>query len=162
MAESTPPRSLAGNELSSRRTGRRPADEARSPETASGAHLLSLIDELTRSNQTLQSRFQELKAVTDGLRREVELSARRLQVIMGQLAPGDGSRRLAPPARLGAREREVLRLIAEGYRSPCIAERLGITVATVEVHRRNIMRKLELHSLVALTKYAVREGIASL
>jgi DNA-binding NarL/FixJ family response regulator len=154
---------MARGEPSSRRaTHRRRADEVPPAGTASAAHLVSLIDELARSNQTLRSRFQELKAVTDGLRREVELGARRLQAIIGQLAPGDGSLRLAPPARLGAREREVLRLIADGYRSPCIAEHLGITVATVEVHRRNIMRKLDLHSLVALTKYAVREGLTSL
>ena len=48
---------------------------------------------------------------------------------------------------LGQREREVLQLIAEGYRSQQIADRLGISVATVEVHRRNLMRKVGLHSV---------------
>ncbi|MGA0610803.1 response regulator [Caldimonas sp. KR1-144] len=66
------------------------------------------------------------------------------------------------PARLGRREREVLRLIAEGLRSAAIAEQLHIAVATVEAHRRNIMRKLGLHSVAELTKYALREGIVSL
>lgn len=65
------------------------------------------------------------------------------------------------PARLGRREREVLRLIAEGLRSSAIAEKLHISVATVEVHRRNIMRKLGVHSIAELTRYAVREGIVS-
>ncbi len=55
----------------------------------------------------------------------------------------------------------MLRLITEGNRSPCITERLGITVATVAVHRRNIMRTVRLHSVAALTKYAVREGLTS-
>jgi two-component system NarL family response regulator len=63
---------------------------------------------------------------------------------------------------LGRREREVLRLIAEGIRSPEIATRLQITVATVEVHRRNIMRKLRLRTVAELTKHAIREGIVSL
>jgi len=63
---------------------------------------------------------------------------------------------------LGPREREVLRLIAEGMRSPAIATKLHITGATVEVHRRNIMRKLGLRTVAELTKYAVREGIAPL
>ena len=63
---------------------------------------------------------------------------------------------------LSKREREVLRLLTEGSRSPCIATHLGITTATVEVHRRNIMRKLGLHTVAALTKYAVREGLTSL
>jgi DNA-binding NarL/FixJ family response regulator len=67
-----------------------------------------------------------------------------------------------PPERLGAREREVLKLLTEGMRSPCIAEKLGIKTATVEVHRRNIMRKLNLHSVAALTKYALRAGLTSL
>lgn len=66
-----------------------------------------------------------------------------------------------PGARLGRREREVLRLIAEGERSPAIAEQLHISVATVEVHRRNIMRKLGVHTVAQLTRYAVREGIVS-
>ncbi len=62
-------------------------------------------------------------------------------------------------ASLGQREREVLQLIAEGHRSQQIAERLSISVATVEVHRRNIMRKLGMHSVAELTKYAIREGL---
>ena len=68
----------------------------------------------------------------------------------------------APPARLGARECAVLKLITEGAHSPGIAVQLGISVATVEVHRRNIMRKLGLHSVAALTRYAIREGLTTL
>lgn len=64
--------------------------------------------------------------------------------------------------RLARREREVLRLIAEGSRSSEIAAQLDISLATVEVHRRNIMRKLDLHSVVDLTKYAIREGMVAL
>jgi len=63
---------------------------------------------------------------------------------------------------LGRREREVLRLIAQGQRSPAIAEQMHISIGTVEAHRRNIMRKLDLHSVAELTKYALREGIAPL
>ena len=65
-------------------------------------------------------------------------------------------------APLARREREVLRLIAEGLRSPMIAEQLHVSVATVEVHRRNIMRKLGLRTVAELTKHAIREGIVSL
>jgi DNA-binding NarL/FixJ family response regulator len=67
-----------------------------------------------------------------------------------------------PVPRLSPREREVLKLIAEGVRSPAIAEQLHISVGTVEVHRRNIMRKLDLRTVAELTRYAVREGLASL
>jgi DNA-binding NarL/FixJ family response regulator len=65
-------------------------------------------------------------------------------------------------ASLTRREREVLRLIAEGARSPSIGEQLHVSVATIEVHRRNIIRKLGLHTVADLTKYAIREGIVSL
>jgi two-component system NarL family response regulator len=63
---------------------------------------------------------------------------------------------------LGRREREVLALLAEGRRSTEIARRLGISPATVDVHRRNIMRKLDLHTVAELTKFAVRHGLTSL
>jgi DNA-binding NarL/FixJ family response regulator len=62
---------------------------------------------------------------------------------------------------LGGREREVLQLIAEGKTSKRIASTLSISVNTVEAHRRNIMRKLGLHSVAELTKYAIREGLTS-
>jgi DNA-binding NarL/FixJ family response regulator len=64
-------------------------------------------------------------------------------------------------ARLSARERQVLALIANGHHSPAIAARLAISVGTVEAHRRNIMTKLGLHTIAELTKYAVREGLTS-
>jgi two-component system NarL family response regulator len=63
---------------------------------------------------------------------------------------------------LGSREREVLQLLAEGHSSPEIARRLHIAPSTVETHRRNIMRKLDVHSVAELTKYAIREGLTTL
>jgi two-component system NarL family response regulator len=63
----------------------------------------------------------------------------------------------APP--LSRREREILCLIAKGTRSPSIAEQLHISLGTVEVHRRNIMRKLALRTVAELTRYAIREGM---
>ncbi|MBI2277655.1 MAG: response regulator transcription factor [Dechloromonas sp.] len=63
--------------------------------------------------------------------------------------------------RLGRREREVLKLLADGQTSPKIGQALHIATSTVEVHRRNIMRKLDLHSVAELTKYAIRNGLTS-
>jgi len=63
---------------------------------------------------------------------------------------------------LTRREREVLKLIAEGHRTAGIASRLHLAPTTVDVHRRNLMRKLELHSVAELTKYALREGLTEL
>ena len=69
---------------------------------------------------------------------------------------------LSQPDTLGKREKEVLKLIAEGQRSAAIATQMGIAVATVEAHRRNILRKLQLHSVADLTRYALRHGIIAL
>ena len=68
----------------------------------------------------------------------------------------------SPQIELGKRERQVLKLIAEGHRSATIAAQLGIAVATVEAHRRNILRKLQLHSAADLTRYALRHGLITL
>ncbi len=67
-----------------------------------------------------------------------------------------------PVANLTPREQETLRLIAEGYASKEIAERMHIAVDTVQVHRKNLMRKLDIHRQTELVRYALREGIASL
>lgn len=62
---------------------------------------------------------------------------------------------------LAPREQQVLRLVAQGLNSHAIAEQLDIAVGTVDVHRRNIMRKLGLHNAVELTRYAIRHGLAA-
>lgn len=64
--------------------------------------------------------------------------------------------------RLSPREREVLQLLAEGHSTKAIAVLLAISPKTVETHRRQIMTKLDLHSIAELTRYALREGITSL
>lgn len=63
---------------------------------------------------------------------------------------------------LSEREREVLQLLAEGYSTKALADKIGRSVKTVESHRRNIMEKLDLHSVAELTKYAVRQGITQI
>jgi DNA-binding NarL/FixJ family response regulator len=60
---------------------------------------------------------------------------------------------------LTAREKEVLKLIAEGYRNKGIADLLCISVKTVEKHRANLMKKLDLHSVSALTTFAMEKGL---
>ena len=57
------------------------------------------------------------------------------------------------------REREVLRMVAEGLTTKEIAGRLEISVRTVESHRANLMRKLDLRSVARLTQFAIREGL---
>ncbi|MFP4225679.1 MAG: response regulator [Desulfobacterales bacterium] len=63
---------------------------------------------------------------------------------------------------LSAREREVLQLIAEGLSTRQIAERIHVSVKTVETHRQQIMKKLNAKSVAELTKIALREGLTAL
>jgi two-component system, NarL family, response regulator NreC len=63
---------------------------------------------------------------------------------------------------LSVREREVLQLLAEGKKTTEIAARLHVSSKTVETHRRQIMSKLDLDSVAALTKYALRHGFITL
>lgn len=63
---------------------------------------------------------------------------------------------------LTQREREILTSIAEDATNTAIANELGISVNTVERHRENIMRKLNLHTRTELVKYAIRKGLISL
>ena len=79
---------------------------------------------------------------------------------------GKGKRQAAPKPRssletLSAREREVLKLIAEGYRSRAIGEFLCISEKTVEKHRANLMRKLGINSATALTALAIEQGLVT-
>jgi len=62
-------------------------------------------------------------------------------------------------ALLTGREREVIQLLAEGKTSKEVAVALHLSVKTAETHRTNLMRKLNLHSVADLTRYAVRNGI---
>jgi DNA-binding NarL/FixJ family response regulator len=67
---------------------------------------------------------------------------------------------LAPPAPLlSGREREVLKLLADGLRTKEIADHLGVSAKTVETYRHRLMEKLQLPSVAELTRYAIREGI---
>ena len=64
-------------------------------------------------------------------------------------------------SKLCKREIQVLKLVAEGNTTLQIAAQLHIATGTVDVHRRNIIFKLDLHTVADLTKYAIREGMTS-
>jgi len=72
---------------------------------------------------------------------------------------------LETPSALGiltTREKEVLQLIAEGLKGPAIAEQLCISPKTVDKHRANLMRKLQLHNVAALTAFAIQTGLVDM
>jgi two-component system response regulator NreC len=65
----------------------------------------------------------------------------------------------APSEDLTAREREVLQLVAEGKTTKEIGAILGVSVKTVDAHRTRLMKKLDLHDIAGLTRYAIRQGL---
>ena len=63
---------------------------------------------------------------------------------------------------ISKKEREVLQLVAEGLKTRDIAQRLNLSVKTVESHRRNMMKKLSIFTIAGLTKFAIQEGIIAI
>ena len=72
------------------------------------------------------------------------------------------TKRVSPIMALTNREREILKLIAEGNSNKKVARKLGISVRTVEHHRLSIMRKLGVSNTASLIKYAIKAGFAEL
>jgi len=79
------------------------------------------------------------------------------RLALNQFIRGASENRQTNP--ISNREREVLIAIAEGLSNKEIACRLGVGVRTVETHRERIMRKLNIHSVAGLTKYAIQQGL---
>lgn len=107
---------------------------------AAGVELLRAIDAVSRNRSYL------CPDATDAVR---------------DAMAGQGHGKKSEGVKLGAREVQVLQMVAVGFTSVQIAEQLGIALSTVEVHRRNIMRKLNVDSVVGLTRYAIRHGLVS-
>ena len=63
---------------------------------------------------------------------------------------------------LTKRETEIVRLVADGYKNREVAEKLDISVKTVETHRANIMNKLALRNLAELIRYAIQKGLVKI
>lgn len=83
------------------------------------------------------------------------------KVIEGYLEGRKTLKSSTPWDTLTQREREVLKLIAEGYKNKEIADYLYISVKTVEKHRANLMKKLDLHSTSSLTAFAMEKGLVT-
>ena len=108
------------------------------------------------------------EAPTDELVRAIEtvnagdayFSSDVARVALNKFVRGNGA--AADTVHLTGREREVLTLIAEGLSNKEIACQLSVGVRTVETHRERTMRKLNIHTVAGLTRYAIRQGLVSL
>jgi two-component system response regulator NreC len=83
------------------------------------------------------------------------------KVIQGYLEGRKTLRTATPWDTLTQREREILKLIGEGYKNREIADYLYVSVKTVEKHRANLMKKLDLHNTSALTAFAMEKGLVT-
>ncbi|HEY2974599.1 MAG TPA: LuxR C-terminal-related transcriptional regulator [Pyrinomonadaceae bacterium] len=92
----------------------------------------------------------------------VERIFRRIVIETRRLASSTIAASVNEDTKMTAREREVLILIAEDHSLKSIALALKISIKTVEAHKATIMRKLNIHSSVGLTRYAISEGLISL
>jgi len=83
-------------------------------------------------------------------------------VVLGYLSyPNSNEKPSSSSDLLTTREREVLKLIAEGSRNKDVAEYLSISLKTVEKHRSNLMKKLNIHNASGITTYAIKNGLVN-
>lgn len=100
-----------------------------------------------------------IKAIEIVLRGEPFFSAQSISTARGHISKGEAPK---DPAELFEREKEVLVHLAAGFGNREIAEILSISVRTVESHRARLMRKLNIHTIAGLTRYALAHGHISL
>jgi DNA-binding NarL/FixJ family response regulator len=109
-------------------------------------------------NDNFQNVVQAIKTVTMGQR---YLSGQVSEQIIDAVISGT-SLDYNLDERISVREREILQLIAEGNTNSQIAKKLVISARTVETHRTNLMRKLDLNSQIDILRYAIQHGITQL
>lgn len=100
--------------------------------------------------------FNAIRSIVQG--KPYYSAAIRDQTTAASLRTPGGKSRPAAPEPLSQRQRQVMRLIAEGYRTREIAQRLSLSHKTVEKHRANIMRKLSLRTAAGVAAYAIANG----
>lgn len=110
-----------------------------------------------------ESAFEELHAaIKSVLNGQVYLSPAIAGIVVRASLRRPSSKRELLRRKTSNREREVLQLLVEGKSTKEIASTLYVSVKTVETHRKQIMDKLDLHTIPDLTKYAIREGVTTL
>ncbi|MFM9972351.1 MAG: response regulator [Burkholderiales bacterium] len=107
--------------------------------------------------------YEELiRAVRTVLSRQVYISPGIAGILIQEYRDRKGAERRSVFTELTGREREVVQLIAEGQSTKEIADRLHLSAKTIGTHREHILQKLSLKGTADLTRYAIREGLASL
>lgn len=100
-----------------------------------------------------------IRAIHEVLKGNVYLSPRIVTMLTRGIVTNEKNDKNVRDGILSHREKEVLKLVAEGTQSSEIASLLRISVKTVKVHRLNIMNKLDIHNVTDLVKYAIKNGL---
>jgi DNA-binding NarL/FixJ family response regulator len=104
-----------------------------------------------------QAAVDIVQAIREVMRGAIYLSPQVTNAVVQAYLTGS----TLPPDPLTSREREILQCIAEGQTTKEIAVHLGLRVKTVESHRINLMRKLDIHETATLVRYAIRRGLTT-
>jgi DNA-binding NarL/FixJ family response regulator len=102
-----------------------------------------------------------VSAIAALARGEAFFSPAIAKILLQESRRAEAPKRAAPSDGLTNRERQVLKLVAEGKSSPEIAQLLSLSVKTVEGHRSRIMTKLETHNVAGMVRHAIRIGLVS-
>lgn len=124
-------------------------------------YVLRILQAGARGYVLKQASTEELlKAIETVFAGDSFFSPEVARLALNQFVRGTGEG--PQPAQISNREREVLIAIAEGLSNKEIAARLNVGVRTVETHRERIMRKLNIHSVAGLTRFAIQKGLIPL
>ena len=174
LAERLTPDVLVMDIAMPRLNGIQAADQIRSLGLTTQVVILSMYSDETLVRQALRAGVRGyllkrsvveelLLAVRAARSGEIYLSPAISQVMMTDFLAGQSAAEAVSPFdQLSAREREALKLVAEGATNKAIAEAMHISVKTVEKHRANLMAKLNVHDLTGLICIAIKQGLISL
>ncbi|HEX7588388.1 MAG TPA: response regulator transcription factor [Anaerolineae bacterium] len=154
-----------------RLNGTQATEQIRAAHLPSQVVMLSMYSDETLVRQALRSGAKGyllkrsvaeelLLAVRAAARGETFLSSSISgSILASALAQSSGSQDQSPFERLSAREKQVLKLVAEGNTNNAIAQEMEISVKTVEKHRTNLMTKLDVHDTAGLVRLALKHGL---
>lgn len=131
---------------------------SRSFDSITGLYQSGVKSFLCSSEVSTQELFEALHAITNGK----SYYCRSYHEQLTARVIGHENTETHGMGQLGCREMQVLSLIAQGYSAKEIARLLDISLHTVQVHRRNIMNKLDLHKSTELTRYAIEQNMLDL
>jgi DNA-binding NarL/FixJ family response regulator len=124
---------------------------------------VAMLNAGTSGYMLMERAFEELvDAIHEVVAGNTYLSPPVIRMVIGEYVHKELNEETSVFSILTPREREVLKLVAEGRSTAQIAADIGISTKTVDTHRQHLMDKLNIRGIADLTRYAIREGISPL